>query len=145
MVELVLERGLPTHLIVSPPFPPPPLLPGTRTFLWLPPAMDDDDDWDADPLADAIKACELKSSTAEDTGLYPFRLFTGTWNVNAKKPREDLKSWLFGQSKAGPTADIYVVGFQEIVDLSTKVCCKTKRRDVRRAREPIEQGARRRE
>ena len=86
--------------------------------------MDDDDDWDEDPLADAIKACELKSSTAEDTGLYPFRLFTGTWNVNAKKPREDLKSWLFGHGKAGPTADIYVVGFQEIVDLSTKVCCK---------------------
>ena len=82
---------------------------------------DDDDEWDDDPLADAIKACELKSGTTEDTGLYPFRIFTGTWNVNAKKPKEDLKGWLFGQGKSVARADIYVVAFQEIVDLSTKV------------------------
>lgn len=43
------------------------------------------------------------------------KIFLGTWNLNAKKPKEDLGEWLSDKS-----ADIYVLGFQEIVDLNAK-------------------------
>ncbi len=56
----------------------------------------------------------------------PLTVFIGTWNVNAKTlpAGESLSSWLFPSDSvyanpAGqPYADIYVVGFQEMVDLS---------------------------
>ena len=44
-------------------------------------------------------------------------IFIGTWNVNAKEPKDDITSWLIDQNGKFE-ADIYVLGFQEIVDLN---------------------------
>ncbi len=42
-------------------------------------------------------------------------IFIGTWNVNAKKQEGSLQEWLL---PSNARADIYAVGFQEIVDLN---------------------------
>ncbi|KAI3865737.1 hypothetical protein MKX03_025483 [Papaver bracteatum] len=57
---------------------------------------------------------EQETSTA--TNELNQRLFVGTWNVGGKSPREGLniKDWLCTDSPA----DIYVLGFQEIVPLN---------------------------
>jgi len=49
---------------------------------------------------------------------FPEQVFCGTWNVNAKKPDpdEDLLMWL---NQGGEAPDLFCVGFQEIVDLTT--------------------------
>lgn len=93
---------------------------------------------------------QLALRAAEFTETKGLLLFAGTWNVNAKKPRDeqDLGAWLLhrikckGQPAKGSASpdedeaddatsgedasgekkfrapDIYVIGFQEIVDLS---------------------------
>jgi len=43
-------------------------------------------------------------------------IFCGTWNVNAKDPNDEVKSWLEQNEKFKP--DILALGFQEIVDLN---------------------------
>ncbi|KAJ1426763.1 Endonuclease/exonuclease/phosphatase [Ochromonadaceae sp. CCMP2298] len=43
-------------------------------------------------------------------------VFCGTWNVNAKKQEGGLEEWILPSD--APMADIYAVGFQEIVDLN---------------------------
>lgn len=43
-------------------------------------------------------------------------VYVASWNVNAKKPTEDLSSWLLPDNTDAP--DIYAIGFQEIVDLN---------------------------
>lgn len=43
-------------------------------------------------------------------------LFCGTWNVNAKKQEVGLEDWILPAGQ--PPADIYAIGFQEIVDLN---------------------------
>jgi phosphatidylinositol-bisphosphatase len=43
-------------------------------------------------------------------------IFTGTWNVNAKKQEGALDEWLLHANTTA--ADIYAIGFQEIVDLN---------------------------
>lgn len=43
-------------------------------------------------------------------------IFCGTWNVNAKKQDGGLGEWLLPTGQ--PLADVYAVGFQEIVDLT---------------------------
>lgn len=56
------------------------------------------------------REAEYISSTTVD-------IFCGTWNVAAKKPDDiDLSEWLLEEGKA--RANLYVVGFQEIVDLN---------------------------
>eukprot|EP00457_Paulinella_chromatophora_P003684 gb/GEZN01003692.1/.p1 GENE.gb/GEZN01003692.1/~~gb/GEZN01003692.1/.p1 ORF type:complete len:695 (-),score=82.46 gb/GEZN01003692.1/:30-2060(-) len=57
---------------------------------------------------------QLQARISEFTDLKPLYVFTGTWNVNAKRPKEDLSSWLLVK----PSPDIYVIGFQELVDLN---------------------------
>ncbi|KNC49078.1 RhoGAP domain-containing protein [Thecamonas trahens ATCC 50062] len=52
----------------------------------------------------------------EFTDKVPFRLFVGTWNVNGKKPGEELDPWLCAHDEP---SDIYAVGFQEL-DLSAE-------------------------
>ena len=54
----------------------------------------------------------LKFSTKESVNL-----FVGTWNVNAKEPKDEIASWIIDQDGKFD-ADIYVLGFQEIVDLN---------------------------
>eukprot|EP01083_Nonionella_stella_P266380 901216_1 len=45
-------------------------------------------------------------------------IFIGTWNVNGKEPKEPITSWLFNNNETNLKAEIYVCGFQEIVDLN---------------------------
>lgn len=46
-------------------------------------------------------------------------IFCGTWNVNAKKQEGSLNEWLLPNTEDSvKAADIYAVGFQEIVDLN---------------------------
>lgn len=61
---------------------------------------------------------QLVERQADYTSTKPISLWTGTWNVNAKKPLscpEDCQAWL-GSSSSAP--DVYAIGFQEIVDLN---------------------------
>lgn len=44
------------------------------------------------------------------------RIFCGTFNVNGKHPDEDLRPWFFLNQDP---VDIYAIGFQEVVELST--------------------------
>jgi phosphatidylinositol-bisphosphatase len=43
-------------------------------------------------------------------------VFCGTWNVNAKKPKEALGDWLVQKALKEP--DVYAIGLQEVVDLN---------------------------
>jgi hypothetical protein len=48
----------------------------------------------------------------------------GTWNVNTRRPHgESLLQWLEFDEKEEP--DVYVLGFQELVELSAKQVIKT--------------------
>ncbi|XP_057438418.1 type I inositol polyphosphate 5-phosphatase 8-like [Lotus japonicus] len=57
-----------------------------------------------------------KETSHVTTNAMNLRMFAGTWNVGGKSPNEglNLKSWLTSHSPA----DIYVIGFQEIVPLN---------------------------
>lgn len=64
---------------------------------------------------------QIKARYKEFTDLKNLTLFIGTWNVNAQKPSQELKSWLAAEQAVqslGGAPDIYVLGFQEIVDLN---------------------------
>lgn len=65
---------------------------------------------------------QMQLREAEYTDHQSLKIFTGTWNVNAKKPMnsqeaQQLKSWLVTSSEQ-EAPDIFVIGFQEIVDLN---------------------------
>ena len=63
----------------------------------------------------------MKSREADYVSSSPLSVFCGTFNVAAKKPEDvDLRDWLLPGSIDPSTqpADLYVVGFQEIVDLN---------------------------
>jgi phosphatidylinositol-bisphosphatase len=46
-------------------------------------------------------------------------VFIGSWNVNGKAPPRDVSSWLQADHESkGGQPDVYVLGFQEIVDLN---------------------------
>ena len=47
---------------------------------------------------------------------HKINIFLGTWNVNAKAPKDDIDSWLLHKNNFDP--HMYVLGFQEIVDLN---------------------------
>ena len=46
-------------------------------------------------------------------------VFVGTWNVNGKKVNEDLSPWLRPRGQ-GKRPDVYVIGFQEMVELNAQ-------------------------
>ncbi|XXG66219.1 hypothetical protein AAC387_Pa05g3745 [Persea americana] len=58
----------------------------------------------------------FKPNVSALSGTQDLRMFVGTWNVGGKAPHRDLnlKDWLSTQAPA----DIYVLGFQEIVPLN---------------------------
>ena len=61
----------------------------------------------------------MKKREHEFTDLQNVTIFNGTYNVNSKKEDGDLRDWLFPHQNSGlKTADIYAIGFQEIVDLN---------------------------
>eukprot|EP00743_Colponemidia_sp_Colp-15_P007681 GILK01008315.1.p1 GENE.GILK01008315.1~~GILK01008315.1.p1 ORF type:complete len:980 (+),score=193.72 GILK01008315.1:42-2981(+) len=59
---------------------------------------------------------QMKRRRHEFTTVENMRVFIGTWNVNGKKPGEDLLSWLEVQ----PAPDIYIIGLQEICELNAQ-------------------------
>lgn len=63
---------------------------------------------------------EMRARESEFTEEASGSVFVGTWNVNAKKQEGDLDEWLLHGARegSGGYADIYAVGFQEIVDLN---------------------------
>ena len=63
---------------------------------------------------------QMTAREAEFTEYTPTRVFVGTYNVNGKKPQESITPWLLGGGAGKPMADIYAVGFQEIVDLNAQ-------------------------
>lgn len=67
----------------------------------------------------------FKNSSTEACKTWkPLSVHIGTWNVNAKRPHEEsLLQWLEFNNTEEP--DIYVLGFQELVELSAKQVIKT--------------------
>lgn len=58
----------------------------------------------------------MKEKESEFTTTEAGRVFCGTWNVNGKKLDGDLSSWLLPHGEE--RADLYAIGFQEMVDLN---------------------------
>ncbi|XP_051892634.1 type II inositol 1,4,5-trisphosphate 5-phosphatase isoform X2 [Pristis pectinata] len=65
-------------------------------------------------LRDNLIKSELLKQEEKYTYIRDYRIFAGTYNVNGKSPKQDLRTWL---SFDNEPPDIYCVGFQEI-DLS---------------------------
>uniref|UniRef100_A0A0D3FQ28 Inositol polyphosphate-related phosphatase domain-containing protein n=1 Tax=Oryza barthii TaxID=65489 RepID=A0A0D3FQ28_9ORYZ len=66
--------------------------------------------------ADCIRRGRTESDVSRLTEVQDYRIFASTWNVGGKSPSKglDLDEWLH----SSPPADIYVLGFQEIVPLN---------------------------
>jgi len=61
----------------------------------------------------------LKKCVEDSKERRSFLIHVGTWNVNAKRPRgESLLPWLSFMIEEEP--DLFVLGFQELVELSAK-------------------------
>ncbi|GLJ06305.1 hypothetical protein SUGI_0035880 [Cryptomeria japonica] len=62
---------------------------------------------------------KLEPHTSQDTDVQNLRVFAGTWNVGGETPYSDLNldEWLHASEAP---ADIYVLGFQEIVPLNAR-------------------------
>jgi len=71
-----------------------------------------------DDVVDARTEALLRARQDEYTTARKLSLFVGTWNVNGQPPGEDVAEWLAPRGMAKP--DMYVVGFQEIVALTTE-------------------------
>ncbi|KAG8647601.1 type I inositol polyphosphate 5-phosphatase 8 isoform X2 [Manihot esculenta] len=65
---------------------------------------------------DGVKRSKMEPEAPTPTDTLNLRMFVGTWNVGGKSPHEglNLRDWL----KSPAPADIYVLGFQEIVPLN---------------------------
>ncbi|TWU78378.1 inositol polyphosphate 5-phosphatase [Metarhizium rileyi] len=72
-----------------------------------------------DPISDFVSV-ELSKRSDEFTSSENITIWTGTFNLNGRTDGvgHDLSPWLFGASAVVEQPDIYVVAFQEIVELS---------------------------
>ncbi|XP_041022435.1 type I inositol polyphosphate 5-phosphatase 4-like isoform X1 [Juglans microcarpa x Juglans regia] len=66
--------------------------------------------------SDCIRRGKIDLDASQVTDVHNYRLFVATWNVAGKSPPNNLslEDWLH----TSPPADIYVLGFQEIVPLN---------------------------
>lgn len=77
------------------------------------------------PIREAVMK-ELRDRQAEFTSTTNVKVHIATWNVNGKQPLgESLVPWLTIKNYSGPPPEIYVVGFQEIVELSPQQVSST--------------------
>lgn len=72
--------------------------------------------WMMDSTSGMKRSVQGKKSSPAATEALDLRMFVGTWNVGGKSPNEglNLRNWLTCPSPA----DIYVIGYQEIVPLN---------------------------
>ncbi|GMH20861.1 hypothetical protein Nepgr_022703 [Nepenthes gracilis] len=65
---------------------------------------------------DALRRGKIDLDASQVTDVHNYRIFVATWNVAGKSPPNhlNLEDWLH----TSPPADIYVLGFQEIVPLN---------------------------
>lgn len=72
-----------------------------------------------DPISDYVSA-ELNKRSDEFTKVESISIWAGTFNLNGKTEglNHDLSPWLFPPAIKAQLPDIYVVAFQEIVELS---------------------------
>lgn len=75
-----------------------------------------------DPIGDSVHIA-LQARVNEYSQPRVLSIFSGTWNLNGKPPDEDLDAWLFPPDC--PTADIYAIAFQEIVELNAQQILQT--------------------
>ncbi|ODO04590.1 hypothetical protein I350_05196 [Cryptococcus amylolentus CBS 6273] len=68
-----------------------------------------------DPVSESVQAALIQRE-GEYTSHRHVSIFSGTWNLNGKAPNEPLDPWLFPPDTADP--DIYMIAFQEIVELT---------------------------
>ncbi|KAF1876035.1 hypothetical protein Lal_00006666 [Lupinus albus] len=68
------------------------------------------------PGIEGLNLSNFERGMAPETGIQSFRIFVATWNVGGKSPNFDLNLQDFFLVEG--SADIYVLGFQEIVPLS---------------------------
>ncbi|KAF5200171.1 Type i inositol polyphosphate 5-phosphatase [Thalictrum thalictroides] len=66
--------------------------------------------------SDRVRRGKIDLDAAQVIDVQNYRIFVATWNVGGKSPPSylNLEDWLH----TSPTADIYVLGFQEIVPLN---------------------------
>ncbi|XP_021642894.2 type I inositol polyphosphate 5-phosphatase 8 isoform X2 [Hevea brasiliensis] len=66
--------------------------------------------------SNGVKRSKMEQEASPPTDSLNLRMFVGTWNVGGKCPHDglNLRDWL----KSPAPADIYVLGFQEIVPLN---------------------------
>ncbi|KAI7991636.1 Type I inositol polyphosphate 5-phosphatase 4 [Camellia lanceoleosa] len=66
--------------------------------------------------SDRVRRSKIDLEASQATDVHNYRIFVATWNVAGKSPPSylNLEDWLH----ASPPADIYVLGFQEIVPLN---------------------------
>ncbi|XAR61180.1 hypothetical protein NMG60_11034813 [Bertholletia excelsa] len=66
--------------------------------------------------SDRVRRSKIDAEASQVTDVHNYRIFVATWNVAGKSPPSylNLEEWLH----ASPPADIYVLGFQEIVPLN---------------------------
>ncbi|XP_048232797.1 type IV inositol polyphosphate 5-phosphatase 7 isoform X2 [Ricinus communis] len=66
--------------------------------------------------SDRVRRSRIDFDAAQVTDVHNYRIFVATWNVAGKSPPSylNLEDWLH----TSPPADIYVLGFQEIVPLN---------------------------
>ncbi|BFZ62812.1 Inositol-1,4,5-trisphosphate 5-phosphatase 1 [Saitoella coloradoensis] len=69
-----------------------------------------------DPINDYVRD-ELRKRKDEYTSTGEIKVFVGTYNLNGKMPNDKLEPWLFPQGRE-LKHDMYVIGFQEIVELT---------------------------
>ena len=63
------------------------------------------------------------------TELHTLKLFVGTWNVNGKKPADNIEPWLFGDNKSSGTPTVSYIASPFIIniistDINTLTYCR---------------------
>jgi endonuclease/exonuclease/phosphatase family metal-dependent hydrolase len=71
---------------------------------------------------DAAYNAELRKRIDQFSSVTDRYVMVATWNVNGQEPsNEDITPWLLPNTSASaPAPDVYVIGFQEIVDLTAQ-------------------------